>query len=250
MCSLASSPAPAPAVAPAVTSATASSDAELHEAIAFFLDHTHESITFTRAEGGTKRNRSAAIGAIAAEGRDGTTHAHDSLGSLCVWAHAGVNNKCSYVTVPDAAAASGPPRPQYVLRIYNNGGNTDRVRYEHAVLRELAAHNQFSFALPVPLPILAHKASSEAGATQGTIALLKSGASACLFPCIPGGPADASSPAVARAIGRASAELVRGMSGLRIDLPLPNPLYRNMYDAALQHAHDNARCERHCGAES
>lgn len=113
---------------------------------------------------------------------------------------------------------------EYVLRIYNNGGNAARVAYEHAVLR-LLADKKFSFELPQPLPVL----DSGAADPAPTSALLSSGASACLFPRIRGGAGEsASSIDVARAIGSATAELVRGMEGLTVDLPLPNPLYRNM----------------------
>jgi Ser/Thr protein kinase RdoA (MazF antagonist) len=127
-------------------------------------------------------------------------------------AFGGVNNKCSFLVTPEGK--------EYLLRIYNNGNNTPRVAYEHAVLK-LLSKKQFSFQLPVPLPLL-----KDASATS---VLLQSGASACLFPRIPGGPADASSGTM-QAIGKATAELVRGMKDVTVPLPLPNPLYRNMYD--------------------
>lgn len=207
---------------PAVTDATASSEEELHEAIAFFLPNPPSTLTFKRAEGGPNTTRCECDCSAASPSpnvRLKCARLCARSRSLCRFS-AGVNNKCTFVSLP--ADASGN-RVEYLLRIYNNGNNSARVDYEHAVLKQLSAASQFSFALPVPLPLLQRP--------ESTVALLKSGASACLFPRIPGGAADASSPAVARSIGRATAELVRGMANLRIDLPLPNPLYRNMYDA-------------------
>jgi Ser/Thr protein kinase RdoA (MazF antagonist) len=128
-------------------------------------------------------------------------------------ASGGVNNKCTYVKNKEGE--------EYVLRIYNNGLNTPRVAYEHAVLRLLAS-KQFSFEVPVPMSVRSDPTGT------ATSVLLASGASACCFRRIRGGAADSSSLDTARAIGAATAELVNGMKGLSIDLPLPNPLYRNM----------------------
>jgi len=136
----------------------------------------------------------------------------------------GVNNICYYVD----GAASGE---RYVLRVYNNGFNTPRVEYEHAVLQALAGR-RFSFQIPAPLPSL------RSGGAGSTHARLASGTEACLFRCIPGGKAVLGA---ARAIGAATAELVAGMAGVRIDLPLPNPLYRNIYES--HHKIDQARFE-------
>jgi len=128
-------------------------------------------------------------------------------------ASGGVNNKCTYVATKDGQ--------EYVLRIYNNGGNSKRVDYEHAVLRMLA-DKHFSFEVPLPLPVRSDP--------KATSVVLSTGASACMFKRIRGAAADSSND-VARAIGAATAELVQGMQGMSVDLPLPNPLYRNMYDA-------------------
>lgn len=128
----------------------------------------------------------------------------------------GVNNKTFYVHVP------GGDAPSFVLRIYNNGNNTPRVVYEHAVMAALAPL-AFSFSLPRFLPAL-----DGSGRTHATLA---SGGQACCAALIPGGPA--SGVESARAIGRATAELVQGMAPLVIPASIPpaNPLYRNFYDA-------------------
>jgi homoserine kinase type II len=124
----------------------------------------------------------------------------------------GVNNRCYYIATTDAVDA-------YVLRIYNNGFNTPRVHYEHAVLAALA-DTKLSFSVPKPVKTLADPTS--------TIAILSTGDAACMFHVIPGGGAGLGA---ARSIGAATAELLEAMKDIRIDLPLPNPLYRNIYDA-------------------
>ena len=131
----------------------------------------------------------------------------------------GVNNKC-YL------CSASSPSAQYVLRIYNNGRNTRRVRYEHEVLRQLAlrAAALAPVRVPLPLPPLAPEATQ-------TFATLSTGAEACIFEVIPGsGPALSSSAN----IGAATARLVACMADIVLDadaFPLPNPLYRNMWDS-------------------
>ncbi len=105
-----------------------------------------------------------------------------------------------------------------MLRVYNNGYNSKRVKYEHAVLQSLY-QKTFSFQIPQTIPSLKDKQA---------FAALPNGAEACVFKCIPGtGP----KLTKARAVGRATAELVNGMAEVKIDLPCPNPLYRNLYEA-------------------
>ena len=86
------------------------------------------------------------------------------------------------------------------------------------MLRQLAS-KRFNFQVPTLLPSLKGGASS---------AKLASGTEACLFKCIPG-----SGPQLtgARSIGKSTAELVAGMADIKVELPLPNPLYRNIYEA-------------------
>jgi len=133
----------------------------------------------------------------------------------------GVNNKCYAVAVDGAA-------PSHVLRIYNNGNNSARVRYEHEVLRQLqgarAAALRAACGAQVPRPL------APLAAAAASFAPLSTGAEACLFPLIAGAPPPLSA---ARSIGRATAALVAAMSDMRVDASFghPNPLYRNIYDS-------------------
>lgn len=131
-------------------------------------------------------------------------------------ASGGVNNANYYVT------EEGQGGLRYVLRLYRNGFNEGRIRYEHAVLRALSGMS-LPFELPRPLPAL-----GSVGAATTYVALSSSRSHACAFPCIPGG---APSLADARAIGCATATLVRAMADISVAEPCCNPLYRNFFDA-------------------
>ena len=131
----------------------------------------------------------------------------------------GVNNRVYYLDLEGG--------PSYVLRVYNNGFNTARVVYEHAVLSALAesqAQTPPNLRLPFALPTLI----TPLGAAPGvSMVALASGANACLFERVRGGPAPL---AAARAIGRATAQLVAAMAPLPAPVPpCPNPLYRNLF---------------------
>lgn len=182
---------------PAVTEATAASDSELREALLALLGDAGaaSAATFSRCGGG-------------------------------------VNNRVYYTELPPSDEHS--PR-SFVLRIYNNGFNAKRVAYEHAVLLDLAhlqsrlpAAERLPFALPTLVPV---RAAAGGGAASSTMAALASGAHACLFERIAGGPATLRA---ARAIGGATAALVRAMSTLPPRRDCPNPQYRNLY--ASHHA--------------
>jgi homoserine kinase type II len=125
----------------------------------------------------------------------------------------GVNNRVYYVEKQDEKIA--------VLRIYNNGFNTQRVFYEHAVLKSLENH-QFSFKIPHLIRALNGETSVE----------LSDGARACLFEMIPGTAAEIRD---AFAIGKSTAELVTAMATLPaisdVEIKCPNPLYRNLFDS-------------------
>jgi len=75
----------------------------------------------------------------------------------------------SYLTLPDSG-------DQYVLRIYNNGKNSRKVAFEHAIMNQLPVDG-FPFSLPQAVR------SVESGSTHE---LLSSGDECCVFRLIPG----------------------------------------------------------------
>jgi homoserine kinase type II len=106
---------------------------------------------------------------------------------------------------------------RYIVRVYNNGRNYERVRFEHWVLQELKQF-AFSYAIPEPLPSLDMPNLSHV--------LLTTGDQASVFKLIPG-----SSPNLAHAyeLGRAAAELAVVLSKLTIDIPCPTAPYHEIY---------------------
>lgn len=128
----------------------------------------------------------------------------------------GVNNKV-YLAHP----VSGD---SLVIRIYNNGFNRPRVEYEHAVLLSIS-NAVASRGKPLSFKIPSLRRSLADGTS--TIVRLPNGTDACCFDRIAGSGAPLSA---ARSIGRATAELVEAMAAVHVALPLPNPLYRNIYD--------------------
>ena len=201
MSSSASAP-PARASVPVVTDATAADAAELADAASLFIPKEAAPLSFTRNSGG-------------------------------------VNNKCYRVSVGNVEALPQALRGgdgSFILRIYNNGGNTPRVAYEHEVLRQLHADSPgkgsraaslLPVLLPQPLPPLV-----TASPPSSFAPLSSTRAEACLFRVIPGRAPELAS---ARSIGRATARLVKAMEGMRLDsstgFPLPNPLYQNIWEA-------------------
>ena len=140
------------------------------------------------------------------------------LDEECTFAPAvgGVNNSTYFLTRPSGE--------RLVLRIYNNGNDRSRVRYEHAVLSALRAQ-PLPFCVPIALP---------ARGSGLPHAELSSGAEAALFELIP-----CSLPGLgcARAIGAASgalaAVLATVLAGLD-HLESPQAPYYDLYD--MHHA--------------
>lgn len=126
----------------------------------------------------------------------------------------GVNNVVQYV---DSLLGE----PKYVLRIYNNGFNSERTFFEHAILDQLR-EMKLSFMIPTTVKSIDTKAAH---------VLLSNGAEASLFNLIPG-----TLPKLTRVkeIGRASGELCTAMGNLKISIPSPNPPYYEIY--AVHHA--------------
>lgn len=102
----------------------------------------------------------------------------------------GVNNIVQYLTFPDGS--------KKLLRIYNNGEDTQQVTFEHAVLSTLWEEgyaDKFDFKIPKYMPF---------GDSGNTFAKLSNGAEACIVDFI-----DGSLPKISclEPIGKASGEL-------------------------------------------
>lgn len=127
----------------------------------------------------------------------------------------GVNNRLYKVQLNNGSET-------FVLRIYNNGGFTERVEYEHAILEKLKGRE-----LPFEVPQLVPSAVN-----SGALAIpLKSmnGAQACVFRFIQGKPAKNTS-VLAHSCGRATAILLKAMADIRLG-SCPNPRFRDVYEA-------------------
>lgn len=125
----------------------------------------------------------------------------------------GVNNVVQYVDTSKG--------DKYVLRIYNNGFNSQRVNFEMSILDQLR-DMQLSFLIPTTVKSLE-------GSTSHV--LLSNGAEASLFCLIPGSLPKLT---LVKEIGRASGELNSALSKVKLDLVSPNPPYYEIY--AVHHA--------------
>jgi len=114
------------------------------------------------------------------------------------------------------------PNEQYLLRIYQNTADPQRIRYEHALLAHLAQLG-LSFAVPAPIPT--HSGVTLAEVDDGAgIAL------ATLFRFIPGRHPDAGNRIQARACAEALGQLDEAFS--RIDIRPPAgtlPAFGDLY---------------------
>lgn len=120
----------------------------------------------------------------------------------------GVNNVVRYLDVENGS--------KYILRVYNNGNDSHRVRFEHEILKQLA-NMRLSVRIPTMVP------SIETGESH---MLLSNGAEASLFDIIPGYLPKLT---MVREIGEASGELCAAMANVRLNLTSPNPPYYELY---------------------
>jgi Ser/Thr protein kinase RdoA (MazF antagonist) len=118
----------------------------------------------------------------------------------------GTNNLTRLVTRPNG---------DYILRIYQNTVDSERIRYEHALLLRLQ-QTGLSFAVPNPLV---------AASGQTYVTTEESGhlVIAAIFPVIPGRRPDARNDAEVDACGAALGELDRALAEIDLDPALPSP---------------------------
>ena len=112
----------------------------------------------------------------------------------------GVNNIVQYVTLPSGE--------KELLRIYNNGCDEQRVKFEHEILQQL---NKLQLSFQVP-----NFVESKEGRTM---VRLSNGADACMCKIIPG-----SLPKLtcARDLGRAAGELNTALTKINVDSSMCN----------------------------
>jgi hypothetical protein len=122
----------------------------------------------------------------------------------------GVNNVVQYVETSKG--------DKYVLRIYNNGFNTERVNYEMAILDQLRPMN-LSFQVPTTIKSINEGISHVE---------LSNGARAALFLLIPG---KLPKLTLVNEIGVASGELNTALADVKLDTKSPNPVYHDIYAA-------------------
>ena len=138
-------------------------------------------------------------------------------------AEGGVSNRMSFVKIPEKGDGAGE-KIKYLLRIYNNGGNSKVVKFEHEIMRQLNSKCRLSFATPKALPTLSDP--------NETHVCLTSGDESCVFEVIPGALPKLKA---VEEIGRASGELHTAMSTLSVDRELSDtPPYHDLY--AVHHA--------------
>jgi len=113
----------------------------------------------------------------------------------------GVNNIVQYITLPSGE--------RQLLRIYNNGLNAQRVKFEHEILRQLNEMPPFSFEVPKFI-------MSKDGTTMSR---LSNGADACMCTLIPG---ELPKLTCVEDIGRASGELNTALANVSIDPAMCN----------------------------
>jgi homoserine kinase type II len=138
----------------------------------------------------------------------------DAASCRFVKATGGVNNRVYLVDRPNGA--------RLVIRVYNNGGNRERVAFEHGILEALR-----DSSLPFQVPRLLR---APGGATSVPITSMEVGTEACMFEPIPGATARVDSLRTAHSAGAAIARLVQRMAGIVLP-PSPNPLFRQVYSA-------------------
>jgi homoserine kinase type II len=136
----------------------------------------------------------------------------------------GVNNIVQYITLPSGE--------KQLLRIYNNGLNEKRVKFEHEILRQLNEMPPFSsFQVPNFLPSskrIEGCSTTTTTTTTTTIARLSNGADACMCTLIPG---HLPKLTCVQDIGRASGELNTVLAKVQVDPTMCNTApYWKMWD--------------------
>jgi homoserine kinase type II len=136
----------------------------------------------------------------------------------------GVNNVVQYVNTADGQ--------DLILRIYNNGCNTDAVTYEHAILEHID-RKSLPFQVPQYIPSITGKTMME----------LESGTQCCMCLRIPGVLPKNSDP---KPLGRATGQLMKTMARLDLDQKPPIAPYYRVYDVHKAIGGDKSKFYNYC----
>lgn len=136
----------------------------------------------------------------------------------------GVNNVVQYVETSDGR--------NLILRIYNNGCNTEAVEYEHAILNAIDRS-----ALPFQVPKYLQSKNGK------TMEQLQSGTQCCMCERIPGVLPKNSDP---KPLGRATGQLMSAMSQISLDLKPPIAPYYRVYDVHKAIGGDKNKFYEYC----
>jgi Ser/Thr protein kinase RdoA (MazF antagonist) len=143
--------------------------------------------------------------------KEGASYFLDDKDVKFVPCSGGVNNLVQY-----AMTSTGE---KYIMRIYNNGGNTKRVRFEHEVLAALdPQRDKLAFKVPKYLGTLKDP--------KVTFVKLSSGAEACMSEVIPGTLPKNADPYI---LGKAAGELCKALTECKVEAPCPTPPYFKIY---------------------
>lgn len=125
-------------------------------------------------------------------------------------AEGGINNFTSHVSTKNG---------DYIIRIYNNGNNSKRVEFEHAILTQLL-DMKLSFETPRPL-------LSKDGKTH---VVLSTGTEGAVFHKIKGTLPKINDIPLIKNIGKATGELLNALAKVKLDnLQIITPPYYELY---------------------
>jgi len=120
---------------------------------------------------------------------------------------------------------------RFVLRIYENHKDIEKVNYEHYILSELA---KFNLSIKTPVPV--------AGRDNNTVQITEEGNPAALFRYIDGFTPGFDKPAQLKSFGMAAGELMRALSSIKTKL---EPVYRPYYE--LENTHPECSIDKVIG---
>jgi Ser/Thr protein kinase RdoA (MazF antagonist) len=173
---------------------------------------TESSSSTTTANTNTNNNKVGAIGSKLTDlelAKEALSKYFDDVDNIrLTQTTGGVNNVVQYVDLPNGQ--------RELLRIYNNGCDYQRVKFEHAILEQLNDNDKIQMSFRVPKFLQAKRGTTE---DMATVVRLSNGADACMCELIPG---TLPKLTCARDLGRAAGELNTALTQVSVDRSLCN----------------------------